>query len=117
VEEAVSIADLPGGGLIGKFAVVEIHGTGKTVLWPFLNLLNQLACFEGNRGVSTILSMAGWSYRAAGLLPRKRGTCLLSAKAGGRALVHGLGYRPCRVSQDLGVLAVCLSADWPARRW
>ena len=61
MEEAVSLTDLPGGGLNGNFAVVEFHDTGKTELWPFLNLLNQLVCFEGNRGVSTILAMGGWS--------------------------------------------------------
>ena len=54
MEEAVSLADLPGGGVNGNFAVVEFHDTGKPELWPIFNLVDQLARFEDNRCVSTV---------------------------------------------------------------
>ena len=54
MEEAVSLADLSGGGVNGNFTVVEFHDTGKSELWPFFNLVDQLARFEDNRCVSTV---------------------------------------------------------------
>lgn len=40
MEEAVSLADLSGGGVNGNFTVVEFHDTGKPELWPFFNLVD-----------------------------------------------------------------------------
>lgn len=54
MEEAVSLADLSGGGVNGNFTVVEFHDSGKPELWPFFKLVDQLARFEDNRGVPTV---------------------------------------------------------------
>ena len=114
MEEAVSLADLPGGGLNGNFAVVEFHDTCRPEERPFLNLLNQMVSFEDDRGVNPVF-VDGWMALEDGRItafdeehffPGCRAGC------GARSGILG----PCRVSQDLGALAARLSADRPTGR-
>lgn len=61
MEEAVSLADLPGGRVNGNFAAVEFHGTCRPEERPLLDLVNQMVSFEDDRGVNRSSSMGGWS--------------------------------------------------------
>ena len=59
MEAAVSLADLPGGGVNGNFAAVEFHDTGRPEERPLLNLVNQMVSFEDDRGVNPVF-VDGW---------------------------------------------------------
>ncbi len=113
MEEAVSLADLPGGGVNGNFAVVEFHDTGKPELWPFFNLVNQLARFEDDRGVPTVFIYGRMVSEDGRITAFDEEHFFAGCQAGAGLWCTVRDIGPCRVSQDL---AACLSADRPAGR-
>jgi len=113
VEEAVSLADLPRGGVNGNFAVVEFHDTGKPELWPFLNLVNQLARFEDNRGVPTVFVYGRMVLEDGRITAFDEEHFFAGCQAGGGAVVHGLGYRTMS-SLPRPRCPGCLSLSGPA---
>jgi len=80
VEEAVSLADLPRGGVNGSFAAVEFHDTCRPEERPLLNLVNQMVSFEDDRGVNPVFVDGRMVREEAGLPPWTRSTSSLSTR-------------------------------------